>query len=61
MQHLSEPIDRVVVIGGGLAGLAAAEELLRGGGHREVTIVEASDRPGGVVASVRYDGWLTER
>jgi oxygen-dependent protoporphyrinogen oxidase len=61
MQHLSEPIDRVVVIGGGLAGLAAAEELLRGGGQREVTIVEASDRPGGVVASVRCDGWLTER
>ena len=61
MQHLSHPIDRVVVIGGGLAGLAAAEELLRGGGQREVTIVEAGDRPGGVVASVRHDGWLTER
>lgn len=49
-------------MGGGLAGLSAAEELLRlSEGSLGVTIVEADDRPGGVVASVRHDGWLVER
>ena len=52
----------MVVVGGGLAGLAAAEELLREpASRREVTIVEVDERPGGVVASVKRDGWLTER
>lgn len=43
--------QKVVVIGAGLAGLAAAWEL-RKAGH-EVTVLEARDRPGGRVSTVR--------
>ncbi len=54
---------RVVVIGGGLAGLAAAEALVRHAppGGRQVTLVEAADRPGGVLGTVPREGWLVER
>lgn len=41
----------VVVLGAGLAGLAAADELARAGHH--VTVVEARLRPGGRVETVR--------
>ena len=41
---------RVVVVGAGLAGLAAAHELLAAG--RDVTVVEARDRVGGRVWTV---------
>ncbi|MFF7160684.1 protoporphyrinogen oxidase [Streptomyces sp. NPDC008086] len=49
---------RVVVIGGGIAGLAAAHRLLDAG--RQVTVLEASDRVGGKllpgrIAGVRVD------
>ena len=59
-----------VVIGGGLAGLAAAEALLNErpenagadrAGPRRVTLIEPSGRAGGVVATIRRDGWLIER
>jgi oxygen-dependent protoporphyrinogen oxidase len=40
--------DRVLVVGGGIAGLAAARRLALGG--RDVTVLEASDRLGGQVA-----------
>jgi monoamine oxidase len=40
---------RVIVVGGGFAGLAAADELLRSG--VDVTVVEARDRVGGRVLS----------
>lgn len=41
----SEPAPRVVVIGGGIAGLAAAQRLLAGGAR--VTLLEAGTRLGG--------------
>jgi monoamine oxidase len=44
---------RAVVIGAGLAGLAAADELLRGGA--EVSLLEARDRVGGRVWSRQLD------
>ena len=52
------PGGRVVVIGGGIAGLAAAHRLLAGGS--DVTVLEASDRVGGKllpgrIAGVRVD------
>ena len=49
-----------VVVGGGMAGLAAAESLLAGPGNR-VVLVEPTGRLGGVVDTVRRDGWLVER
>jgi oxygen-dependent protoporphyrinogen oxidase len=49
---------RVAVIGGGIAGLAAAHALLRAGS--DPIVFEASDRPGGKVGSVSERGFLTE-
>jgi monoamine oxidase len=42
---------RVLVLGAGLAGLSAAHRL-HGGGH-DVTVLEARDRPGGRVETLR--------
>lgn len=53
------PQRHVVVVGGGLAGLAAAEAAVMAGWR--VTILEASGRFGGIVETVRPDGWLVER
>lgn len=47
----ASPAPRIVVVGAGLAGLAAAYELKRAG--YPVTVVERSDRPGGRVRTVR--------
>src|SRR5206468_6136240 len=48
----------VVVVGAGIAGLAAAYEL-RGGGV-SVLLLEASDRLGGVIRTDRFDGWVID-
>jgi phytoene dehydrogenase-like protein len=49
----------VVVIGAGLAGLAAATTLQRAG--RQVLVLEASDGVGGRVRTDRVDGYLLDR
>jgi oxygen-dependent protoporphyrinogen oxidase len=58
-------MKRVVIIGGGIAGLAAAHRLHEGnssGKHQvEVTLLEASSRLGGIVQTEVREGFLLER
>lgn len=48
----------VAIVGGGIAGLAAAYELQRRG--LEVHLLEAAPRPGGVILTERFDGWVLD-
>jgi protoporphyrinogen/coproporphyrinogen III oxidase len=50
--------DRVVVIGGGISGLACAHRLQRQG--LGVTLLESSPHAGGLIGSVETDGFLLE-
>ena len=52
---LTEPGERIGVVGAGVAGLAAARDLADAG--LEVIVLEARDRIGGRVATIRPDGW----
>jgi len=47
------------VIGAGFSGLAAADAMAEAGW--QTTVVDAAGRAGGVVETVREDGWLVER
>ena len=49
---------RIAVIGGGMAGLSAAHEILRRGG--EPLVFESEARPGGKVGTRSEQGYLTE-
>ena len=54
---------QVVIVGGGISGLAAAERLLSDAGSGappNVTLLEASERLGGVIRTDREDGFLLE-
>lgn len=48
----------IAIIGGGVAGLAAAYRLTQAG--RKIRLFEASPRLGGVIRSVRDGAWLSE-
>lgn len=48
----------VAVVGGGLAGLAAAYTLVEGGAR--VTVLESAPRFGGQIRTARLNGWLIE-
>src|ERR1700683_931064 len=48
----------VIVIGAGLSGLACAHRLNQLGA--EVTVLEASDRAGGLLSTILKDGFLFE-
>lgn len=52
-------MKRVAIIGGGLSGLSAAYQLARDA-RAEFTIFEASGRLGGIVETVRQDGFVIE-
>nr|BFE75754.1 hypothetical protein GCM10020092_090550 [Actinoplanes digitatis] len=57
---MSHPVSvDVVIVGGGLAGLAAARRLDRAG--VDWLLVEAADRLGGRVATDIVDGWRLDR
>ena len=51
------PVD-VAIVGGGISGLAAAYELQRRGLRPRV--LESSARPGGVVQTERFGGWVID-
>ncbi len=52
---------RLAVIGGGITGLAAALQARVIDPTVEVRLLEARDRAGGVISTVRRDGFLIER
>ena len=66
-------MKRIAIVGGGIAGVAAAYEIAkrrRGGAAVEAVLFEASLRLGGIVETVREagftieggpDGWVTEK
>lgn len=55
---------RIVVIGGGITGLAAANRVREIAGEKhpglEVLLIEASERVGGPISTIRRDGFLIE-
>ena len=53
-------MKRIVIIGGGITGLAAAHRLVEHG-QTEVLLLEAADRIGGVIHTQSRDGFLLER
>ncbi len=57
---MSGGINRIVVVGGGITGLAAAQRLIELG-QTNVTLIEASPRLGGTIQTEHRDGFLIER
>lgn len=53
-------INRIVVVGGGISGLADAHRLIELG-QTDVTLIEASPRLGGTIQTEFRDGFLIER
>ena len=49
---------KVIIVGAGLTGLATAHELNKSG--HQVTLLEASDKPGGLAAGFKAPGWQWE-
>lgn len=61
VNDLSANRKRVAVIGGGISGLAAAHRLGELSANVDVVLLEAAGRLGGVLQTVRRDGYLIER
>jgi oxygen-dependent protoporphyrinogen oxidase len=51
---------KIVIVGGGISGLAAAYRLEQALPEAEVTVLEQGGRPGGAVHTERHDGFLLE-
>ena len=54
-------MNRIVVVGGGITGLAAAHRVHEINPAIKVTVLEASDRLGGTIETAHRDGFLLER
>ena len=58
-------MKRIIVVGGGIAGLAAAHRVVELNRERslnlEVLLIEASHRLGGAIATGRFDDFFVER
>jgi protoporphyrinogen oxidase len=52
-------VVKVIVVGAGIAGLAAAWELAREGGN-DVTVLESERRAGGVIVTEQVQGFIVE-
>jgi protoporphyrinogen/coproporphyrinogen III oxidase len=60
-ENSSTKVPRVVIIGGGITGLAAAHRLHRQTDQKfDVVLLEAGSRLGGVLKTTRRDGFLIE-
>jgi oxygen-dependent protoporphyrinogen oxidase len=53
-------VRRVVIVGGGIAGLAAAHRLAREARNAVVTLIESDSRLGGKIVTERVDGFVME-
>ena len=54
-------MNRIVIIGGGISGLAAAHRVHELNPSIQVTLLEASARLGGTIQTEHRDGFLLER
>ena len=61
MSNETTPKRRRVVIGGGISGLSAASRLVELAPHDDVLLLEAGPRLGGVLQTIRRDGFLVEQ
>lgn len=61
MPNSHPPAPRVAVIGGGISGLSAAHRLCELNSNVQITLLESENRLGGVLQTVRKDGFLIER
>ncbi len=52
---------RIAVIGGGIAGVAAAHRAVELAPDASVTLLEAAEQLGGVIGTIRQNGFLIER
>ncbi|HET9480759.1 MAG TPA: protoporphyrinogen oxidase [Candidatus Polarisedimenticolia bacterium] len=61
---MTQEARRIAVVGGGISGLAAAHRLIEVAANRglpiQVALMEASSRAGGVISTIRRDGFLLE-
>jgi len=57
---MPQPFQQVVVVGGGIAGLATVLEVERLAPRARVTLLESGTRVGGVLASQLHKGFTIE-
>ncbi|NLF08547.1 MAG: FAD-dependent oxidoreductase, partial [Pirellulaceae bacterium] len=55
------PSRRIAIVGGGIAGLAAAHRLAELDSGCAATLYEAGRRPGGVLSTLHDDGFQVEQ